>query len=255
MDRLILHTVCLARQRCFRSHRETVLKLYSLFVSFTKWSRVLRCTSCMRRHHAALSSATSSYTCCTPEGHSSLTCEARHLHLQFHTLKSMPEFHAWHTVKAELWCSWFLPQRHISVVASSSQKRQFHACSTSWHHTGEKSPCGTLCQTRVCHSSAVMSKKRIPLHQTEEIDEVLAASAEIILEYAAALGCSEAEMMDMVRRDTRLVTQFAKQTVLTKMRLLLDHGFQPREIISRLVLMESVNCSYRNLRPIRRRSA
>ena len=77
------------------------------------------------------------------------------------------------------------------------------------------------------------SKKRIPLSCKEEIDEVIEEAREVIQEFASVLGCREGMVEDMVRGDTRLVTQFTKASVIAKMKLLMEHGFTAEEITSR----------------------
>lgn len=123
------------------------------------------------------------------------------------------------------------PQRNI---CSAPVKRLFHTCVTpATNTTGIHSWCQTFRHTPVRHSSDSISRKRIPLAHTEEINEVLEEYAVIIQEFSQVLGCSETEMRDMVRRDTRLVTKYSKHEVIMKMKLLLKNGFQPGEIISK----------------------
>lgn len=263
-----LYTVCSTESRFRRSDSRTIFRLLGVFFNLTKLARTLcfhshqptgqrlcvkdeqqvppeRCTSCRSLHDASLSSTCSSHACYTLEGHTCQTCEARRF--QFQTLKSALEVHTSCAGMLRLFHSWFTPQYHYNtVVPSSPEKRQLYTCCASapdWHHqicvNGEKLRCQSQCQIFVRHSSALAPRKRIRLHQSEEIEQVLAESTETILEFAAVLGCSEAEMTDMVRRDTRLVTQFSKHSVVAKMRLLLRYGFQPREIISRFVLTKS----------------
>lgn len=257
----LLYTVCSIESLYCGSDSQLVFRLPRLFLSLTKLAKTLclnqshhshpstvhsvgvrgeqlvlseRCTSCWYLHHAGLSSTCSSHTCSTPEGQA---CEARHF--QFNSLKSIHELHNCHAGKLRLFHKWSTPY-HLHSVVPSREKRQFHICSAPWHHQICKTGEDPQRQAPVRHSSAVAPKKRIRLHQSEEIDQVLAESTETILEFAAVLGCSSAEATDMVRRDTRLVTQFNKQIVISKMHLLLHHGFQPGEIMSRSVLTESI---------------
>ena len=263
-----LYTVCSTESRFRQSDSRTIFRLSGVFFSLTKLARTLcfhshqptgprlsvegeqqvppeRCTSCQSLHDASLSSTCSSHACYTPEGHTCQTCEAKRF--QFQTLKSALEVHTSRAGMLRLFDSWFTPQYHCNTaVPSSTEKRRLYTCCASapdWHHqicvNGEKLRCQSQCQILVRHSSALAPRKRIRLHHSEEIEQVLAESTETILEFAAVLGCSEAEMTDMVRRDTRLVTQFSKHSVIAKMRLLLRYGFQPREIISRFVLTKS----------------
>lgn len=265
-----LYTVCSTESRFRRSDSRTVFRLPGVFFSLAKLARTWcfhshqpagqrlsvkgeqpvpseRCTSCRPPHDDGLSSTCSNHACYTHEGRTCQKCEARRFQFQFQTLKSAPEVHTCHAGMLRLFHSWFTPQYHCNtVVPSSTEKRQLYTCSasaTGRHHqicvNGEKPRCQSQCQILVRHSSAVAPRKRIRLHQSEEIEQVLAESTETILEFAAVLGCSEAEVTDMVRRDTRLVTQFSKHSVIAKMRLLLRYGFQPREIISRFVVTES----------------
>ncbi|XP_076437846.1 uncharacterized protein LOC143277017 [Babylonia areolata] len=108
------------------------------------------------------------------------------------------------------------------------KQRQLHT--SPQHHTHLTSASSRRNATQ---TDQARSKKRIPLRQVEDIEEVLTQHAEVILEFAEVLGCGEVAMRDMVRRDTRLVTQFDKEAVMAKMRLLLDNGFAPAEILSR----------------------
>jgi hypothetical protein len=63
--------------------------------------------------------------------------------------------------------------------------------------------------------------------------QVLAENQATVQEYAAALGCSERVVEEMVHYDPQLVSAHRRDDILAKIKLLQDTGFTARQIIGR----------------------
>ncbi|KAL8589170.1 hypothetical protein ACOMHN_052508 [Nucella lapillus] len=129
-----------------------------------------------------------------------------------------------------------LPHSHPAAdKIRHSPSRQFHSGSGLVH--------SHFTHTAQHQGARARSRKRLPLSQSEEIEEVVSEHADVIQEFAAVLRCGEVAVRDMVRRDTRLLTQFDKEAVKAKMRLLLHHGFTPAKILSRYQVFCTTCCA------------